>query len=125
MYDATQTLSTVCIYFRTNSVIRAAVLGTGGNANTNEGGDPKPPPKAEKKPGKGKSVANQARDHVSKGALKIVDADSLLQQLIENNVQLDKAIVDLEVPGPLKNTTTPRMQPVLYLDIYIYIYIGL
>ncbi|CAE7197038.1 unnamed protein product [Symbiodinium sp. KB8] len=40
----------------------------------------------EKKQPKGKSVAQTAKDHISKGALKIVDADSLLEQLIQSNV---------------------------------------
>ncbi|CAE7572947.1 unnamed protein product [Symbiodinium necroappetens] len=67
-------------------IFEAAVLGGAGNANNNKEDGEKLPPKAEKKAAKGKTVGNQAKDHVSKGALKIVDADSLLQQLIENNV---------------------------------------
>ena len=65
------------------------MLGGAGNANNNKEDGEKPLPKTEKKAAKGKTVGNQAKDHVSKGALKIVDADSLLQQLIEKNVQLD------------------------------------
>ena len=50
----------------------------------------RPPPtnpktKAEKKP---KPTSKMALDLVSKGALRVVDADSLYQQCIQNNVCL-------------------------------------
>ncbi|CAE7025856.1 unnamed protein product [Symbiodinium sp. KB8] len=58
---------------------------------------------AEKKPGKGKSVANQARDHVSKGALKIVDADStatyaeaMVKDMAEPIQELKAAMAELQ-----------------------------
>ena len=82
--------------FWSSSLTRAAVLGGGGNpGSSNDVPDNKQPKEKEKekKQPKGKSVAQTAKDHISKGALKIVDADSLLEQLIQSNVQLDHAIV--------------------------------
>ncbi|OLP84237.1 hypothetical protein AK812_SmicGene34908 [Symbiodinium microadriaticum] len=70
-------------------IFEAAVLGGGGNpGSSNDVPDNKQPKEKEKekKQPKGKSVAQTAKDHISKGALKIVDADSLLEQLIQSNV---------------------------------------
>ena len=81
--------------FWSSSLTRAAVLGGGNPGSSNEIADnnkTKEKEKEKKQP-KGKSVARQAKEHISKGALKIVDADSLLEQLIQSNVQLDDAIV--------------------------------
>ncbi|CAE6966858.1 unnamed protein product, partial [Symbiodinium sp. CCMP2592] len=91
--------------------VGSAVLGTGGRGNGNggsggnEGDNPKPDPKNPKPKKKAaKSAANEARDHVSKGALKLVDADTLLQQLIQNNVTATYAQAMVkDMDDPIKN----------------------
>ena len=73
------------------------MFGSGrGNTNGNGGNDgdnPKPDPKKLPKKKVAKTAAKEARDHISQGALKTVEADSLLQQLTQNGVQLDDTLV--------------------------------
>ena len=102
------------------------MFGSGrGNTNgngVNDGDNPKPDPKKLPKKKVAKTAAKEARDHISKGALKTVEADSLLQQLTQNGVQLDNTLVANLFFGFRFESCIIIILGLTILYIYLYLY---